>query len=46
MACSGETPGYQHILNLLNNIITIAFIAEAGIKVIGFGPWAYIADNW
>ncbi len=43
---SGESHGYQHILDLLNNIITIMFVAEAGVKVIGWGPRAYIADHW
>lgn len=44
--CSGETDGYRHVLNIISNAITIAFVAEAVVKVVGYGPWAYISDNW
>ncbi|KAK9863870.1 hypothetical protein WJX84_008306, partial [Apatococcus fuscideae] len=46
MDYNGETDGYRHVLNIISNAITIAFVAEAVVKVVGYGPWAYISDNW
>lgn len=46
ICCRGESAEYSRALSDLNNWFVSSYVAEAVLKNLAFGPWAYIKDNW
>ncbi|CAD8085687.1 unnamed protein product [Paramecium sonneborni] len=42
----GSSVYYQYILETLNLVLSIVFIFESLLKIIGFGPRGYFRNNW
>ena len=44
--CRGESAQYSQALSDLNVWFVASYVAEAVLKNLAVGPWAYIKDNW
>ncbi|CAD8053314.1 unnamed protein product [Paramecium primaurelia] len=42
----GSSVQYQYILETLNLVLSVIFIFESVLKIIGFGPRGYFRNNW
>lgn len=42
--CAGMSPAFAHALDVASNVLTVAFLAELLLKLLGLGTWGFLSD--